>query len=175
MPKTICIIGAFDTKGEDHAFVREEILKRGHQTLMVNVGVLGSTSLFPVDCESGDVAKAGGINLADLRSTRDKSAAMKAFDEAAPKLVLQLFKDRKIDGIIGMGGLRRLCDHRIGDARFADRRSKGSGVDRGVRRCFLLRARKRYYDDAIDRGCCRIESHFAADLFACCRSDLRNG
>jgi len=104
MPKTICIIGAFDTKGEDHAFLREEILRRGHQTLTINIGVLESTALFPVDYESEEVAKAGGNNLAELRSNKDKSAAMKAFDEAAPKLVLQLFRERKLDGIIGMGG-----------------------------------------------------------------------
>src|ERR1700724_1388886 len=104
MPKTICIIGAFDTKGEDHAFLRDEILKRGHQTVTINIGVLGSTALFPVDYESETVARAGGFNLAELRSNRDKAAAMKAFDEAAPKLVLRLFGEQKLDGIIGMGG-----------------------------------------------------------------------
>jgi uncharacterized protein (UPF0261 family) len=104
MPKTICIIGAFDTKGEDHAFLRDEILKRGHQTVTINIGVLGSTTLFPVDYESETVARAGGFNLAELRSNRDKAAAMKAFDEAAPKLVLRLFQEQKLDGMIGMGG-----------------------------------------------------------------------
>src|SRR3984957_15175838 len=104
MPKTICIIGAFDTKGEDHALVREEIHRRGHQTLMVNIGVLGSTALFPVDYESEDVAKAGGYDLAELRCKKDKAAAMKAFDEAAPKLVGRLFQEGKLDAILGMGG-----------------------------------------------------------------------
>jgi uncharacterized protein (UPF0261 family) len=104
MPKTICIIGAFDTKGEDHAFLRDEIHRRGHQALTVNIGVLGSSTLFPVDYESEDVAKAGGISLAELRSNKDKAAAMKAFNEAAPKLVLELFRERKLDGIVGMGG-----------------------------------------------------------------------
>jgi uncharacterized protein (UPF0261 family) len=104
MPKTICIIGAFDTKGEDHAFLREAILKRGHQTLTINIGVLGSTALFPVDYESDAVAKVVGISLADLRSNKNKAVVMKTFDEAAPKLVLQLFSDGKLDGIVGMGG-----------------------------------------------------------------------
>src|SRR5271170_4657707 len=104
MPKTICIIGAFDTKGEDHASLRGEIHRRGHQTLMINIGVLGRSTLFPVDYAAEDVAKAGGISLADLRSNKDKAAAMKSFNEAAPKLVLQLFREGKLDGIIGMGG-----------------------------------------------------------------------
>jgi uncharacterized protein (UPF0261 family) len=104
MPKTICIIGAFDTKGEDHAFLRREIHRRGHQTLMVNIGVLGTSTLFPVDYEAEDVAKAGGIGLAVLRANKDKAAAMKSFNETAPKLALQLFREGKLDGIIGMGG-----------------------------------------------------------------------
>jgi uncharacterized protein (UPF0261 family) len=104
MPKTICVIGAFDTKGEDHAFVRDEIHRRGHRSLTVNIGVLGSSTLFPVDYEAEDVATAGGISLADLRSKKDKAAAMKSFNEAAPKLVLQLFGEGRLDGIIGMGG-----------------------------------------------------------------------
>jgi uncharacterized protein (UPF0261 family) len=104
MPKTICIIGAFDTKGEDHAFVRREIHRRGHQTLMVDIGVLGSSTWFPVDYEAEDVAKAGGFSLADLRTNKDKAAAMKSFNEAAPKLVLQLLREGRLDGIIGMGG-----------------------------------------------------------------------
>jgi uncharacterized protein (UPF0261 family) len=104
MPKTICILGAFDTKGEDHAFLRQEILKRGQQALTVNIGILGSTNFFPVDYDSGEVAKAGEVDLADLRSRKDKAAAMKAFDAAAPKLLQQLFKEGKFDGVIGMGG-----------------------------------------------------------------------
>jgi uncharacterized protein (UPF0261 family) len=104
MPKTICIIGAFDTKGEDHAFVREEILRRGHKVLTVNIGVLAGTTLFPVDYEAEEVAKAADFNLADLRASKDKAAAMKAFNEAAPNLTLRLFRERKFDAIIGMGG-----------------------------------------------------------------------
>jgi uncharacterized protein (UPF0261 family) len=104
MPKTICIIGAFDTKGEDHAFLRDEIRKRGHQAVTINIGVFGSTTLFPVDYEAEEVAKAGGFSLAELRSAKEKAAAMKAFDEAAPKLVSRLFREQKLDGIIGMGG-----------------------------------------------------------------------
>jgi uncharacterized protein (UPF0261 family) len=40
--KTVCIIGAFDTKGEDHAFLREQILANNLQVVTVNIGVLGS-------------------------------------------------------------------------------------------------------------------------------------
>ena len=104
MSKTVCIIGAFDTKGEDHAFLREEVIKHGHQVLTINTGVLGSTTLFPVDFESEEVVRASGLDLDRIRARVDKGEAMKAFDQAAPKLVRDLYEQGKFDGIVGMGG-----------------------------------------------------------------------
>jgi uncharacterized protein (UPF0261 family) len=104
MSKTICIIGAFDTKGEDHAFLRQELIKLGHDVLTINIGVLGTTTLFPVDFEASDVLKAVSLDLNQIRAQGDKGAAMKAFDQAAPQLVRQLYQQSKFEAIIGMGG-----------------------------------------------------------------------
>ncbi len=104
MSNTICIIGAFDTKGEDHAFLRQELIKLGHDVLTLNIGVLGTTTLFPVDFEASDVLKAVSLDLNQIRAQGDKGAAMKAFDQAAPQLVRQLYQQNKFEAIIGMGG-----------------------------------------------------------------------
>src|ERR1700730_2144879 len=104
MSKTICIIGAFDTKGEDHAFLRQELLKLGHQVLTINIGVLGTTTLFPVDFEATEVLKSVGIDLNQIRAQGDKAAAMKALDQGAPHHVRRLYEQGKFAGIIGMGG-----------------------------------------------------------------------
>ena len=63
--KKICLIGAFDTKGPEFAFLHEQILARGHEVLTVNTGVMGSTDLFLVDVEADKVAEAGGGRLTD--------------------------------------------------------------------------------------------------------------
>jgi uncharacterized protein (UPF0261 family) len=104
MPKTICVLGAFDTKAEDHAFLRQEILKLGQQVLTVNIGVLGSTSLFPIDIETEEVIAAAGLDLNAIRSRKDKAEAMKALDAGAPQLIRRLYNERRFDGIVGMGG-----------------------------------------------------------------------
>jgi uncharacterized protein (UPF0261 family) len=104
MPRTICILGAFDTKGEDHAFLRDEILKLGDKVLTVNIGVLASTTLFPVDIEAREVLETAGLDLQEIRKRRDKAEAMRAFDQSAPKLIRQLYAQGRFDGIIGMGG-----------------------------------------------------------------------
>jgi uncharacterized protein (UPF0261 family) len=104
MPKTVCILGAFDTKGEDHAFLRAEILKLGQQVLTMNIGVLDSTTLFPVDFEASEVVQAAGLDLEQIRARKDKAEAMKALDHGAPKLVRRIYEQGRFDGIIGMGG-----------------------------------------------------------------------
>jgi uncharacterized protein (UPF0261 family) len=104
MPKTICILGAFDTKGEDHAFLREQILAHGHQVLTLNIGVLGTTRLFPVDFEASEVIGAVDPDLEQIRSRKDKAEAMKAFGERVPKFVRDLYDQGRFYGIIGMGG-----------------------------------------------------------------------
>ena len=102
--KKICLIGAFDTKGPEYAFVREQILARGKEVLTVNTGVLGSTILFPVDVEADRLAEAGGTKLDQLRASKDRGEAMKIMCDGAPAIVKSLHEEGKIDGILGMGG-----------------------------------------------------------------------
>jgi uncharacterized protein (UPF0261 family) len=102
--KTVCLIGAFDTKGPEYAFVRGQILASGLNVLTVNTGVMGSTELFPVDVESDEVARAGGGNLSQLQERKDRGDAMKIMCAGAPLVVKGLHDDGKIDGILGMGG-----------------------------------------------------------------------
>ena len=104
MGKTILMIGAFDTKGAEYAFVRERILARGHEVLAVNTGVLGTTDLFPVDVEADEVAGAGGTELDELRAAGDRGEAMKVMTAGGPVVVKRLYEQGRFDGIIGMGG-----------------------------------------------------------------------
>ena len=100
----IVLIGAFDTKGTEYAFLRDAILAQGGEVLAVNFGVLGSTTLFPVDIEADAVARAAGGDLAALRASADRGAAMKTMAAGAAVVVRQLYQQGKLGGIIGMGG-----------------------------------------------------------------------
>ena len=104
MAKTILMIGAFDTKGPEYAFLRERIVERGHTVLALNTGVLATTDLFPVDVEADEVAQAGGGELQALRETKDRGQAMKILAAGAPVVVRRLYEQGRFDGIIGMGG-----------------------------------------------------------------------
>ncbi len=102
----ILMIGAFDTKGAEYAFLRERILANGHEVLAMDTGVLGGDGVFPfpVDVPAAAVAEAGGGSLAALRERRDRGEAMKAMTVGAAALARDLYEEGAFDGVIGMGG-----------------------------------------------------------------------
>lgn len=103
MKKTIAIVGALDTKGQEFEFLKNEIEKRGCQTFVINVGVLGKP-LFTPDVSAEEVALAGGVQLSILVKHEDRSEAMSVMTAGAAKIVSKYFGEGKFDGIISMGG-----------------------------------------------------------------------
>lgn len=103
MSKQVVLVGALDTKGEEFRFVRDLIHQHGLDTLVVNFGVLGDPPFEP-DVSSDAVARADGSSLADLRSSEDKTQAMRVMRDGLIKVVLDLHQAGKLDGILGMGG-----------------------------------------------------------------------
>jgi uncharacterized protein (UPF0261 family) len=101
--KTIAVIGAFDTKGDDYAFIKAEIEKKGHRALMVNTGVLGDP-LFEPDISAERVAKAGGVALSELRRIADKSLAMTIMTKGIAIVMQELYQEGLVDAGFSMGG-----------------------------------------------------------------------
>ena len=101
---TVAVIGAFDTKGQEYAFLRRQILENGCQVLTINTGVLGTTDLFPVHVEADELAKAAGDSLFVLRREGDRGAAMQAMGEGAAAVAREMYDQGRFDAIIGMGG-----------------------------------------------------------------------
>jgi uncharacterized protein (UPF0261 family) len=104
MAGRVLMLGTFDSKGEEYAFLRERILACGCEVISINAGVDGTTDLFPVDVEADAVANAGGESLSTLREKRDRGHAMSVMNAGAAVVVRLMFGGLKFDGIIGMGG-----------------------------------------------------------------------
>ena len=103
-PRVIALIGAFDTKGADYAFLQNCIHASGHRTLTIDTGVLGSTDRFAVDVPAGELATAGGGTLTDLRASGDRGEAMKVMACGAAVVIARLHAEGRFDAILGMGG-----------------------------------------------------------------------
>lgn len=103
MPKTIALIGALDTKGQDFAFIKQEIERRGQHTLVINTGVMEAPSFTP-EISAEQVASAGGATLSILRSQADRGKAIEVMTQGASQVLRDLYQQGKVDGVLGMGG-----------------------------------------------------------------------
>ena len=100
---TIAVLGTLDTKGEEHGFVASLIRGRGHRTLVIDVGALDAPTL-KADIAREEVARAGGVDLAALVVRRDRGEAVTAMAGAATAMLAHLLAQKKIDGVISLGG-----------------------------------------------------------------------
>ena len=100
---TIAVLGTFDTKGREHAFVAERIRSRGHDVLLIDVGT-GADPVVAADISRADVAAAGGLDLAAVVARGDRGECVAAMARAAAVLVAQLVADGRIEGLISLGG-----------------------------------------------------------------------
>lgn len=100
---TIAVLGTFDTKGAEHAFIAEVIRSRGHDTLLINVGSLDEPSITP-DVSAATVAAASGEDWRQILGARDRGTSVSFMSRAAARYVATLVEQDRIQGIISLGG-----------------------------------------------------------------------
>jgi uncharacterized protein (UPF0261 family) len=100
---SVVVLGALDTKGREVEFLVRLIQGRGHQTVTVDTGVLG-TPLFAADITRQQVADAGGYSLDELIRQADRGAAVSAVTTGVVRVVQDLHARRRVDAIVAMGG-----------------------------------------------------------------------
>jgi len=102
--KTVLLIGAMDTKGEDFAHVKHLIEQNELKTLVVDFGVLGEPNGIKPDVPNSEVAKAGGSDINTMRAEQKKDFSMETMTKGLIKVVRKLYDDGKINGVLGMAG-----------------------------------------------------------------------
>ena len=105
MAKTIAMIGTLDTKGDQIQYLRKIVEEKGHQVLIMDVGVLGEAS-FEAGITRHDVAKAAGTTLEAIAALGPgkESEAMDKMAEGAQAVLNDLNDDERIDGVLALGG-----------------------------------------------------------------------
>jgi uncharacterized protein (UPF0261 family) len=103
IPKTIALIGTFDTKGEEFSFLRERIESAGLRTMMIDVGVLGSPT-FAADISQAEVAAAANEDLVMLQEERDRGRSVTAMARGATVILARLHAQGAIHGVAALGG-----------------------------------------------------------------------
>lgn len=103
MQKRILLIGTLDSKTEEYIFARDLILKRGHEVLLIDVGIL-EDSPIKATISAAEIADIGGCSLDKLRAESDRGKAVEIMSDGLRILIPRLFHEGKFDGVLSFGG-----------------------------------------------------------------------
>lgn len=101
--KTILVVGTYDTKNDELAFMADKIAALGGGVLTMDVSVLGDPEQ-PTDYSKHDVAEAGGSSIAAAIESGSEHVAMQIMSKGACKLARHLHDAGDVDGVIILGG-----------------------------------------------------------------------
>jgi uncharacterized protein (UPF0261 family) len=100
---TVVLLGTLDTKGKEYDYLRSRVLADGCNVILIDAGILGSP-LTTADISREEVAAAAHTEIKALAESGDRGAAVQKMAEGATAVVLQLFSERRLQGILGLGG-----------------------------------------------------------------------
>ena len=103
MPKTVVILATLDTKGEEAEYLRGQIESLGGQAQLIDMGVLGESSITS-DVSREEVAAAGGVELAVLLEAPNRETAAPIMAAGATKILLDLVRNNQAHAVLGIGG-----------------------------------------------------------------------
>ena len=101
--KRIAVISTLDTKGEHAAFLQRIIEQRGHQPVLMDIGVLGQPAI-PATISREEIARAGGAEIATLVAAADRGKALAVMADGLTSVLMKLHQHGLIDAVLGMGG-----------------------------------------------------------------------
>jgi uncharacterized protein (UPF0261 family) len=100
---TVLLVGTADTKSDEIAFLREQVLTQGAQVLVMDVGVLAAGSAT-VDISNSEVAAAAGSSLQQVIDSGDENSAMTLMAQGAAAIASRLHGEGRIHGLLALGG-----------------------------------------------------------------------
>lgn len=105
--RRLVVLGTLDTRGDEVAVVQEMIEARGHEAIVIDMGVVGTPEGTATHARD-EVARAGGKSIEELvaaaNAGADRGDATDVMVAGARKIVTELAAADKVDGILGIGG-----------------------------------------------------------------------
>jgi uncharacterized protein (UPF0261 family) len=100
--KTVALVGTFDSKGVEYLYVKKIIEDLGLKTFTIHMGVF--PPMFTPDVSNSEVAKAVGVDINEIAAKKDRAWATEVLSKGMEKLVPELYRQGKFDGILAFGG-----------------------------------------------------------------------
>ncbi|MEO7412285.1 MAG: Tm-1-like ATP-binding domain-containing protein [Opitutaceae bacterium] len=101
---TIAVLGTFDTKGPEHAFVAGLLRAAGHTPLLIDVGSVAAPAVTPDIPRTEVLAALNAPDTAAILARQDRGECVTLMGRAAAALVTSLHAAGRIHGIISLGG-----------------------------------------------------------------------
>ncbi len=101
--KTVAILATLDTKGKEAEYLRKQIEKYGVYAVVIDAGVVGRPE-GQADITREEVARAGGGTLSEMLKNPSRETAAPVMAEGATVIVTKMVKEKKVHGIVSMGG-----------------------------------------------------------------------
>jgi len=102
--KKIVIIATLDTKGEESGYLKELILRRGHQPFIIDIGCGGEPRL-EADITADEVARAAGTEIEKLRRSQKRQEVTEVMIKGAVAKLDALCRTGEVEGMISIGGM----------------------------------------------------------------------
>lgn len=99
----VALLGTLDTKGIEYRYIRERLQELDVDSLLIDAGIIGKPQIEP-EITHEQVAKAAGTSLEQLLQANDRGLAVEAMAKGAASLLQQLYVEKRIDGVLGLGG-----------------------------------------------------------------------
>lgn len=104
MPKVV-VVATLDTKGPEVAYLRDRLNSLGIETLVVDSGILGEPVGIVPDVTHDELARRGGITLAELQNSGTRGRAVDTMRDLVTDLVRERFAAGELSGGIAIGGV----------------------------------------------------------------------
>lgn len=103
MSKTIALLVTLDTKDQEAGYLIEQINARGHQALLLDIGVVGSPGI-DAHISRQEVISAGGGDLATILQNPTREFAGPFVVKGSIDILLKKILENEVHAVLGLGG-----------------------------------------------------------------------
>jgi uncharacterized protein (UPF0261 family) len=103
MAKTVLVVGTFDTKEKEIAYLCERIRSANLEIVLMDVSCKEKSTEIPVDISCESVAKEADNNFAEVGQL-DKRSAVRIMSEGSAKIAQKMLREGTFEGVIALGG-----------------------------------------------------------------------
>ncbi|MBL9123489.1 MAG: Tm-1-like ATP-binding domain-containing protein, partial [Planctomycetaceae bacterium] len=100
---SVFILATLDTKGEEAAFLRDQLVRARVPVTLVDTGALG-TPAVTADIARREVFAAAGADLTEVAQARDRGQAISLAAAGAARLAREHFTLGELSGVLAIGG-----------------------------------------------------------------------